>query len=295
MSSSKLIVYNLTGAPVTLAAGNPARQIPASLSPPSRGPSVDVTSELRGLTTEEYAALESQRASTLDYEWAQGPGYPTATLVAGGPTMVVPSGMLSSDATGRAAFANNFFDTATLLAKFASNSFTNAVLRALIAAGSFVADSATRALFADGFVNTTLLEEGCVTPVKQAPLSMSGGMGFASVGVLRVTFSAALSAADDITIFSSNAPFGFRILDVQVLISATVALSTVQLRSASGGGGTAYSDAFPSSSLGRKYDSGSVISNVTKTVAQNGSLYLRRSSGLVAGEMLVSYCRESTS
>jgi hypothetical protein len=36
----------------------------------------------------------------------------------------------------------------------------------------------------------------------------------------------------------ANSPFQFRILDVQVLIATTVNTSTIQLRSATGGGGT---------------------------------------------------------
>jgi len=77
-----LYVYNLTGAPVVLAAGNPARTIPASTTPPTR---VDVTSELRGLTGPDYTALEAQRAGTLVYEWTSDPEYAVGTLTVEGP------------------------------------------------------------------------------------------------------------------------------------------------------------------------------------------------------------------
>ena len=70
-----LTVYNLTGSPVTLAAGNPPRTIPASPSSPSRGPGMDVTSELRGLSTSDYDLLIAQQAGTLEFVWDGTPEY----------------------------------------------------------------------------------------------------------------------------------------------------------------------------------------------------------------------------
>jgi len=93
-----LVVYNLTGSPVSLAAGNPVRSIPASGSPPSCGPGVDVTSELRpstavdpangvtgGLDAADYSALQAQVGS-LAFEWTRDPEYLTSGLSVGGPT-----------------------------------------------------------------------------------------------------------------------------------------------------------------------------------------------------------------
>lgn len=62
-----LLAYNLTGSPVTLAGTSII--LPASASPPSPGEAVNVTSELKGLTEGEYAALEAQRPDTVLYEW----------------------------------------------------------------------------------------------------------------------------------------------------------------------------------------------------------------------------------
>jgi hypothetical protein len=76
-----LIVYNVTGSPVTLAAGNPVRVIPASSSPPNRGEGFNVTSELQGLSGANYTALEAQRPLTLEYEWTGEAEYSTGTLV----------------------------------------------------------------------------------------------------------------------------------------------------------------------------------------------------------------------
>jgi hypothetical protein len=92
-----LRVYNITGAPVVLAAGNPVRTIPLSAAPPARGPAVDVTSELRpnlavdpangvagGLDAAAFILLQAQAAS-LVFEWTSDPEYTTGTLVTAGP------------------------------------------------------------------------------------------------------------------------------------------------------------------------------------------------------------------
>jgi hypothetical protein len=80
-----LLVFNITGAAVTLAAGTPAKVIPASAAPPARGAAVNVTSELRGLVAGGYIALEAQRPGVLVYEWTSDPEYATGTLTIGGP------------------------------------------------------------------------------------------------------------------------------------------------------------------------------------------------------------------
>jgi len=92
-----LRVFNITAAPVALAAGNPVRTIPASVAAPARGPAVDVTSELRpnlavdpangvvgGLTAANFIALQAQAAS-LVFEWTSDPEYITGTLATAGP------------------------------------------------------------------------------------------------------------------------------------------------------------------------------------------------------------------
>lgn len=73
-----LICYNITGAPVVQAVTS--KSIPASAAPPARGPGVDVTSELTGLSLANYASLQAQSAS-LVYEWSGPVLYQTGTLV----------------------------------------------------------------------------------------------------------------------------------------------------------------------------------------------------------------------
>jgi len=92
-----LRVFNITAAPVVLAAGNPVRTIPASVAAPARGPAVDVTSELRpnlavdpaagvvgGLDAAAFVLLQVQAAS-LVFEWTSDPEYATGALVTTGP------------------------------------------------------------------------------------------------------------------------------------------------------------------------------------------------------------------
>ena len=107
-----LLAYNLTGAPVTLAAGSPAPVLPASSNPPNRGPAVNVTSELRpdlavdptngvagGVDAAGFAAIQVQvAAADVQFEWTADPEYLVATLVAEGP---LPGLHASTHATGQ--------------------------------------------------------------------------------------------------------------------------------------------------------------------------------------------------
>lgn len=87
-----LLVRNLTGAPVVLAAGNPARTIPASATPGIPGEPVNVTGEVHpnldvdpihgkvgGLNAAAFTALEAQSAS-LVYSWTGFSEYQTGAL-----------------------------------------------------------------------------------------------------------------------------------------------------------------------------------------------------------------------
>jgi hypothetical protein len=106
--------------------------------------------------------------------------------------------------------------------------------------------------------------------------------------VIRVPFSAAAAGtADDVTIYNATAPFGFRVIDCHVKILTAIGGSTVTLRSASGGGGSALSSALSSAATGtaRNNDTDS------RTVASGGSLFLRRSDRGVAGEITIDCIR----
>jgi len=74
-----LFVSNLTGTNVTLSGMSVV--VPASASPPDRGESFNVTSELSGLSSAQYAVLEVQRPDVLDYTWSNKKEYNTGTLL----------------------------------------------------------------------------------------------------------------------------------------------------------------------------------------------------------------------
>ena len=94
-----LLAYNLTGAPLPLAAGNPIVTLAASAAPPARGMAYNVTSELRpnltvdpthgktgGLAAGAYALLQAQvTAGSVAYEWTSDPEYLTPGLAVSGP------------------------------------------------------------------------------------------------------------------------------------------------------------------------------------------------------------------
>lgn len=107
---------------------------------------------------------------------------------------------------------------------------------------------------------------------------------FAPVFELRVPFTAGITgAADDVAVLAS-APFGFRILDAMIYVSTAKGSATVTVRSASGGGGSALSDALSVNATGVARN-GSLTAS--PTVAAEGALYLRRSDRACAGELIL--------
>jgi len=79
-----LLVYNLTIAPLPLAAGVPIATLPASASAGSRGPALNVTGELKGQLAPAFALLQAQVAlGQVQYEWSGLPEFNTFTLVVG--------------------------------------------------------------------------------------------------------------------------------------------------------------------------------------------------------------------
>lgn len=94
-----LFVYNLTGAPVVLAAGSPIVTVPASANPPARSKAYNVTSELKpditldpvngkagGVLAPGYVALQLQVTNNqLVFEWTSEPEYLTPGLIVSTP------------------------------------------------------------------------------------------------------------------------------------------------------------------------------------------------------------------
>ena len=124
------------------------------------------------------------------------------------------------------------------------------------------------------------VDAATITPAKLAVVAANVGATFA----IRVTFAAGTpGSADDVTIYSGDAPFAFRILDVTLLTSTLIALSTAQLRDTAGGGGAALSSAMTTAVVGTARNN----DTATPTVAANGSVFLRRSDQGVAGEVII--------
>lgn len=116
-------------------------------------------------------------------------------------------------------------------------------------------------------------------------LGTSASPEMADTFVVRVAFTALVTGtADDVTIFASNAPCKFRILDSMLLVTTLDAGATGTLYTATAAGGTQCSSALSAASLGRVRDN---ITTGTQVIAAGGSLYLRRSDRAFAGEIIL--------
>lgn len=144
-----------------------------------------------------------------------------------------------------------------------------------------------RNAFGTPMVEQVSISSGQLAP-EQSLVAAASTVLFGGTFYARHTFVAgAGGAADDITLFNANFPFPVRIVSVAMLTSTNVVGSTVQLRTAAGGLGSNLSSALASAAIGTTYNNDSV----TRTVAQNGSIFLRRSDSGVAGTILIGFVR----
>ncbi len=82
-----LVAYNRSSDPITLVESNSPCILPPSTTPPSRGPGVNVTFELRDLTDAQYEDLAEQASEDgVDYVWSGPPEYNTGTLLTVAPS-----------------------------------------------------------------------------------------------------------------------------------------------------------------------------------------------------------------
>jgi len=102
---------------------------------------------------------------------------------------------------------------------------------------------------------------------------------------IRTTFTTTGAGADDITI-TLAIPVGAVIYDAICQISIAVGGSTAVVRSAAGGGGVALTSTFDTATTGTRRNNATSLS----TVAMSSSLFLRRSSGNIAGTIIV-FCK----
>jgi hypothetical protein len=128
--------------------------------------------------------------------------------------------------------------------------------------------------------NDVAITAGGITPAMVQVITSSTAIGI----TIYTSFAAgAGGSADDVSIFTSNAPFNFRILEVIVYTTTAVASSTVTLRSATGGLGSALSSAISTTVAGQTSNN----NTATTTVASASSLIVRRSDSGVAGEVVI--------
>jgi hypothetical protein len=125
-----------------------------------------------------------------------------------------------------------------------------------------------------------------ITPTKIAAFASNFGV----VGAVFYTAAAgAGGAADDVTLQNANMPFAVRWLEWRVIVTTAVALATVEVRSANGGGGAALSSTFVAATAGEAALSASWTATTTSAV--NTSSFLRRSDSGVALDLVGYYVR----
>lgn len=100
--------------------------------------------------------------------------------------------------------------------------------------------------------------------------------------LIRSTFTAGGAPADDVTI-SASLPFNLLLYDAIQQVSSAVAASTTQVRTLAGGGGSAVTSLFDTATTGSRRDN----DIQAYTLAQGSALFLRRSTGAIAGTILL--------
>jgi hypothetical protein len=90
---------------------------------------------------------------------------------------------------------------------------------------------------------------------------------------------------DDVTIYSANAPFAFEVIRIDGRVTAAIAASTLEGRSAAAGGGSSLTDTLSGAALGLAAITAPLGS--IATVAAGGSFFIRRSDRGVGGKAYI--------
>lgn len=141
------------------------------------------------------------------------------------------------------------------------------------------------AKIASDAVTAAKIAAATISPTKLAVATVLAGTDAVGFGGVPYTIFAALTAgvtgaADDVFI-TDSLPVKSRLVDLQIVLTTGVDASTATLRSASGGGGTALSNAIATAIANQ----GSIRWNHTTCpeLAAGSDLYLRRSDRAIAG------------
>lgn len=130
-----------------------------------------------------------------------------------------------------------------------------------------------------------------VHPPQLCPMPF-GTANLAPVLCLDVAVAAASAGARDVSIFTANAPHSLSVLSAEWTgTTAGAADSNAQLRTATGGGGTALSGPIPLDAAGRSREGNGGTLPAATTVARGGSMVFRMSDGTAAGRLIVYYRR----
>lgn len=136
-------------------------------------------------------------------------------------------------------------------------------------------------LIAKGKISVTWIQgTSDIAPVP----GIEDGQGKATSQVMRVPCVAGVGGgADDVVIYSANSP-RIRVIDAFFICSTSIGGGTVTLRTATGGGGTAISDALSAAAPGVARNA-SV--SATTSLAAASTLVIRRNHNTIAGEMVI--------
>ena len=197
---------------------------------------------------------------------------------------IVAASLVNAQVSATAAIAVSKFANAlalSLLGRSANSAGAYADIQATAASDAVLRESGSVLGF--GTVAQAGLANAIISPAKLAVIASNVGSTFS----IYLAFAAGGGgAADDVTIFNGDAPFAFRILKTLPYISTTVAVSSIQVRSATGGGGTALSSLFAATIATEDPVITTPIA-ATTTVALNGSAFVRRSDSGIAGEVIL--------
>jgi hypothetical protein len=233
--------------------------------------------------------LANAAANTLTGNWTNGAAAHTDNSV--GTNTVV--GRVAGDIVA-AALVNAQVDAAAaiVLSKLADGAALSVVGRSVNSGGAhadITAGAGSDAVLREsgstvgfGTVAAGGLASAIISPVKLALLASDIGTVF----TLYKAFAAGAGGApDDVTVYSANAPFAFRILKTLPYITTAVSTFTIQARDTAGGGGAALSSEFDA---GLATEDPAIVTPITATtsVAASGTLVIRRGDSGIAGEFV---------
>lgn len=161
----------------------------------------------------------------------------------------------------------------------------NAAFAALVAAGTFAV------------VQTVGADIGGIAP-GQLSVALAGTSPLTAIGIPVVmrfacAASGATGTADDVTLFSSAAPFKMRILDAVMYTSTAGAGGTTAiLYTQAAAAGTQLSAAMSTAAAGVSRPAGTTPT-ATSTIAAAGSMFLRRTDRSHVGTLVITAVREA--